>query len=219
MIALSGIRNGGRIVKALPADAHATAVLNEWAADSESLLDVAGLDLSGADISGADLANGLFTESVLRGVNLSGADLYRSHMEGAELSEADLSGATLVKTVLDESSLIRANLDRADLGSSEMWSVDAREASFRHAKLDGAGLLNVKLQGADLSNASVQQTSFQVVMNEQTVVLGLAGTVFGPASIVEGDELQELAGVDLEVWLNSRGAHVQVLSPQGLQGQ
>ncbi|MFD4247942.1 pentapeptide repeat-containing protein [Streptomyces sp. NPDC058525] len=206
-------------MKTLPADAEATAVLNEWAAEDDSLLDVAGLDLSGADISGADLANGLFTESVLRDVNLSGADLYRSHLEGAELTGADLSGATLVKAVLDGSSLVGANVDRADLGSSEMWAVDARGASFREAKLDAAGLLDVKLQGADLSNASVQQTSFQVVMDEQTVVLGLTGTVFGPASVVERGELREISGADLEVWLNSRGARVQVLLPQRPQGK
>ncbi|MEU5417479.1 pentapeptide repeat-containing protein [Streptomyces clavifer] len=216
---LSGIRDGRRSVKTLPADAQASAALNEWAVESDSLLDVAGLDLSGADISDADLANGLFTESVLRDVNLAGADLYRSHLEGADLNWANLSGAILVKAVLDKSSLGCAKLDRADLGSAEMWAVDARGASFRDAKLDGAGLLDVKLQGADLSNASVQQTSFQVVMDEQTVVLGLMGTVFGPASVAEGNELREITGVDLEVWLNSRGARVQVLPPRRPQGR
>ncbi len=213
VIALSGTRSGERSVKTLPVDAQATAILIEWTASGDSPLDVAGLDLRGADLSGADLTEGLFTESVLRGVNLSGSDLYRSHLEGAELEGANLSEATLVKAVLDESSLAAANLDRADLGSVEAWAVDARGASFRSAKLDGAGLLDVKLQGADLSNASAQRTSFQVFMDEQTTVLGLTGTIFGPVHVTEGSELRAITGADLEAWLNSRGAHVQVLPP------
>ncbi|MFJ2570061.1 MULTISPECIES: pentapeptide repeat-containing protein [Streptomyces] len=219
VIALSGTRSGERSVKTPPADAQATAVLIEWTASGDSPLDAAGLDLRGADLSDADLTEGLFTESVLRDVNLSGSDLYRSHLEGAELEGANLSEATLVKAVLDESSLAGANLDRADLGSVEAWAVDARGASFRSAKLDGAGLLDVKLQGADLSNASVQRTSFQVFMDEQTTVLGLTGTVFGPAHVTEGSELRAITGADLEVWLNSRGAHVQVLPPLRGYGQ
>ncbi|MFF5706803.1 pentapeptide repeat-containing protein [Streptomyces sp. NPDC012794] len=174
-------------------------------------MDVAGLDLSMSDLSGAGLANGLLTETVLRGARMSGADLYRAHLEGAVLDEADLAGASLVKAELDRASLRGAMLDGADFGSVEMYDVDARAASFRGAVFHGASLDDVDLRGADLSDASVSRTFMQVVFDDRTVADGLTGTVFGPAVVVDAEGRRELSGADLESWLNGRGAKVRVL--------
>lgn len=213
MIALSGTRDVGKEIKSFPADPEAVAVLREWAAQEDALLDAAGLDLSGADLSGTDLANGLFTEAVLRKTGLSGCDLYRANLESADLTEADLSDAVLVKAVLDEASLAGASLDRADLGSAELWGTDASGATLRGAKLDGAALLKTRLNGADLSNATVRETSLKVFLDDRTRVEGLSGTLFGPAHVVEGENAREIGGSELEDWLNRRGAQVQVLTP------
>ena len=210
---MSGTRDAENKIKVLPADPEAAAVLRNWAAQEDALLDVAGLDLSGADISGTDLANGLLTETVLRKANLSGCDLYRAHLEAAVLAEADLSGAGLVKAVLDEATLTGANLDGADLGSAELWGVDASGASLRGSRLNGAALLETKLYGADLSHVTVQETSFKVFLDDRSIVEGLTGTVFGPSRVAGAEGVRELGGRDLEVWLNERGARVEVLAP------
>ncbi|MBP2056778.1 hypothetical protein J2Z21_009797 [Streptomyces griseochromogenes] len=214
MIELSGIRDVKRIVRKMPPDAEAAAVLQAWAAQADSLLDVSALDLSGADLSGADLAMALLAQTVLRGTELVGVDLYRAHLEGAVLDDANLSGASLVKAELDEASLCRATLDGADLGSASLWAVDARSARFRGAKLDGASLIDVRLGGADLTNASVRETSLKAEFDQRTAVQGLNGTLFGPAVIDESGVRREVNGLELERWLNSRGANVRVLAPR-----
>lgn len=211
---MSGIRDVKRIVRMMPPDEEAAAALREWVEQDDSLLDASSLDLSQADLSGADLAMALLTQTVLRSAKLVGADLYRAHLEGAVLDEADLSSASLVKAELDEASLRGATLDEADLGSTSLWAVDARSARFQGAKLDGASLIDVKLEGADLTNASVRETSLKAVLDERTVVRGLSGTLFGPAVIEQAGVRREIDGLELEQWLNSRGADVRVLGPR-----
>jgi uncharacterized protein YjbI with pentapeptide repeats len=210
---LSGTREGGRVVRALPANEAASAVVRAWAESSDDiLLDAAGLDLSGADLSGADLAEALLTEAVLREVRLRGADLYRAHLEGADLSHVDLSHASLVKATFDESVLTSASLEGANLGRASLWGVDASAARFRGATLDGASLIRMRLAGADFSDVSVRETSFKVLLDENTVVTGMSGTVFGPAELVERDSVRQLAGEELERWLHAHGAEVRVLT-------
>ncbi|MEV0225236.1 pentapeptide repeat-containing protein [Streptomyces sp. NPDC050704] len=203
-----------RIVRRMPPDAEAAAALREWVEQADSLLDVSALDLSQVDLSGADLAMALLTQTVLRGAKLVGTDLYRAHLEGAVLDGADLSGASLVKVELDEASLRDATLDEADLGSTQLWAVDARSARFRAAKFHGASLIDVRLEGADLTDASVRETSLKAVLDEHTVVQGLSGTLFGPTVIDRAGARREINGLELERWLNSRGAKVRVLNPR-----
>jgi hypothetical protein len=214
VIELSGIRDVNRIVRMMPPNDEAAAALQEWVEQADSLLDVSALDLSLADLSGADLGMALLTQTVLRNAKLVGTDLYRAHLEGAVLEEADLSNASLVKAELDEASLRGAILDAADLGSSSLWAVDARSARFRGAKLDGASLIDVRLEGADLTDASVRETSLKAVLDEHTIVGGLSGTLFGPAVIDLAGVRREIGGLELERWLNSRGADVRVLNPR-----
>ncbi|WP_328874437.1 pentapeptide repeat-containing protein [Streptomyces sp. NBC_00287] len=207
-------RNVRRTVRLMPSDAEATEVLQEWVEQADSLLDVSALDLSGADLSGADLAMALLVETVLRKARLVGADLYRAHLEGAVLDEAELSNAVLVKAELDEASLRGAALEGADLGSASLYGVDARSACFRETRLNGASLIDVRLEGADLTDASVRETSLKAILDEHTVVRGLSGTLFGPAVIDQDGIRREIDGMELERWLNDRGARVRVLGPR-----
>ncbi|MGW2572817.1 pentapeptide repeat-containing protein [Streptomyces sp. NPDC001537] len=201
----------------MPDDPEAAAVLRIWsAADDETTLDASQLNLSRADLSGTDLALATFFDTNLAETRLAGADLYRAQSVDATLDNADLTEASLVKADLRDTSMRGADLSRANFGSADLWKVDARSASFRQATLDGASLLDVQLQGADLTGASAQNTTFQVVIDEQTVVTGLSGTLRGPARLSESGLLRELAGLELELWLNGRGASVQVVnSPPG----
>lgn len=201
----------------MPDDPEAAAVLRIWsAANDETTLDASQLNLSRADLSGTDLALATFFDTNLAGARLAGADLYCAQSADATLDNADLIEASLVKADLRETSLRGADLSRANLGSADLWKVDARSASFRQATLDGASLIVVQFQGTDLTGVSAQNTTFQVVIDGDTVVTGLFGTLHGRVHLSESGSLRELAGLELELWLNSRGASVQVVnSPRG----
>lgn len=54
----------------------------------------------------------------------------------------------------------------------------------------------------------------KAVLDEHTVVEGLSGTLFGPAVIDQAGVRREIGGLELERWLNSRGAEVRVLNPR-----
>lgn len=209
---LSGTCSGGRRVHAMPSDHAAAAELKKWAIQEDTTLDLCGFDASGVDLSGCDLALALFVESCLRDANLAATDLYRANFQGSAPDHADFTRASLVKAVLDGSSMHAAMLSEADLGSSELAEVDARSASFHSARLNGASFLDTRLEGADLTEASVQDTSFRVLLDEHTTVQGLHGTLYGPARISEKGTTRELAGLELELWLNQRGASVHVLN-------
>lgn len=145
-------------------------------------------------------------------------DFYREWLEAEDFAGADLSGACLVRAELDGAVLRGARLDGADLTGASLYGVDASGASFRGARILGAGLLRTDLRGADLSGAVVEDNSFKVLLDEQTVVAGLAGTVFGPATLVSGDGQVELCGAELERWIAERGGQVRVIPPRGPKG-
>ncbi|MCX5326989.1 pentapeptide repeat-containing protein [Streptomyces sp. NBC_00120] len=88
---------------------------------------------------------------------------------------------------------------------------DARHGLLHGARLNGASFLDARVEGADLTGASVRETSLKPVLDDRTRVQGLTGTVFGPASLEGSGPPRELAGPELDEWLNNRGAAVQVL--------
>ncbi|WP_030732749.1 pentapeptide repeat-containing protein [Streptomyces sp. NRRL F-2890] len=189
--------------------------LEEWLASASD-----GLEAIGFDFRGADLSRGVFRESILieaslQNVNLSGSSLYRSNLEAADLTRANLSGADLVRVNLDDAVLRSARLDRADMTKASLYGVDASEASFRGTRIMGASFLEVDLRGADLSGAILSENSFRVKLDENTIVSGLNGTIFGPADLFGVNSHHALQGDDLQHWINDRGGQVEVLRPRG----
>ena len=65
-------------------------------------------------------------------------------------------GATLYRAVFDAVSGVDARFDRACLDQVFIGASNFAHASFRHARLDGAQLLNTTLYGADLRNMSLR---------------------------------------------------------------
>ncbi|MEU8955563.1 pentapeptide repeat-containing protein [Streptomyces sp. NPDC048518] len=198
----------------MPPAPEAAEALRAWSdsADQNVTLDASGLDLSHADLSGTDLATSLLIETNLSNARLIGTDLYRANLALAVLDGADLTNSSLVKADIRDTSLQRADLTGANLGSAELWKVNARSTSLRNSVLDGAGFLQVELQGADLRGASARDTSFEVVLDDRTVVEGFSGSIFGPARVEEDGSLRVIAGLELELWLNDRGASIQVIN-------
>ena len=96
---------------------------------SRVVLVVKGADLSGANLSRVDLYG-----ADLSGVDLSGADLSRVDLSGVNLSGADLSRVDLYG----------ANLSGADLSGVDLYGVD-----LSRANLYGVNLSRANLSGVD----------------------------------------------------------------------
>ncbi|MFD4898433.1 pentapeptide repeat-containing protein [Streptomyces sp. NPDC058411] len=207
----SGIRKNWEPTT-FPTDPEAARQLQEWLAEEEenSLFGVE-CDFRGADLSGGDFTKAWFTQAILAGVRLTGAVFYRADLQQADLTSADLTGADFVRANLDGAALRSARLDDAEMVKASLHDVDASGASFRGARIMGASLFGVDMRGADLTDATLFQNTFKVTVDDSTVVQGLTGTVFGPITVFSGESSRDLAGTELEAWVNKRGGQVQVI--------
>ncbi|WP_371776868.1 pentapeptide repeat-containing protein [Streptomyces sp. NBC_01438] len=106
--------------------------------------------------------------------------------------------------------------------AEEGYSLYGIEHDFRGADLSGgdftkawftqAVLAGVRLTGAIFYRADLQ--SADLTVDDNTVLHGLTGTVFGPITVFSGDSSRELAGAELEAWIGARGGQVQVIPPR-----
>src|SRR6266436_5049111 len=133
-----------------------------------------GLDVRGADLQHVNLhrlpltrlRGGLTFDEWLKAteeqrssavVLMRGANLSYAQLEGANLSGAQLRGADLSYAQLEEANFIRAQLKGVDLVGAQLKGADLREAqleeaNFIGAQLEGANLSGAQLEGADLRN-------------------------------------------------------------------
>ena len=88
---------------------------------------------------------------------LKGADLSMANLQGADLTSANVQGAVLAGATLQEADLSMANLQGAYL-----WGANLQGANLVGANLQGAKLLDTKLQGAKLSRANLQGADLNV---------------------------------------------------------
>ncbi|OCQ96999.1 hypothetical protein BCD64_15540 [Nostoc sp. MBR 210] len=102
-------------------------------------------DLSNADLSNADLSNANLSDVKLWNANLRGIDLTGANLWNANLSHSDLSNANLSDVKLWNANLSNANLSGAILSN---------------ANLSGANLQGANLSGAILSNANLSNAKF-----------------------------------------------------------
>ncbi|MFE9221237.1 pentapeptide repeat-containing protein [Streptomyces lavendulae] len=139
-------------------------------------------------------------------MELRAADPEAAHWPARRLEDGSPYGADLRGSVLDG----------ADLVSGELHGTDAWGARLRGARILGASLPDTDLRGADLSGARLRENFFEVLLDDETRVAGLTGTVFGPARLEDpAGTHHALAGADLEEWLRSRGATASVIAPLG----
>ena len=87
-----------------------------------------GADLSRANLSGANL----------RWANLSDANLRGANLREANLREANLSGANLSGAILSEANLSGANLSGTNLSDANLRGADLSDANLSGANLSGA---------------------------------------------------------------------------------
>lgn len=106
------------------------------------------LDLSNIDMRGANL----------RQSNLQGANLYRVNLTGANLSEANLCG-----TILTAANLSGANLAGANLSGSILSAANLTDADLSGANLNGANLYLASLQGVILHETRLNGANLREV--------------------------------------------------------
>ena len=85
--------------------------------------------------------------AILKGANLSWADLSEANLRWANLSWANLS----------EANLSGANLSDANLSEASLSWANLRAANLSGADLSGANLRGANLSGADLSEANLSE--------------------------------------------------------------
>ena len=105
--------------------------------------------LRGTDLTQANLSGGDLTRAVLEGTDLSGA-----HLEGARLAGANLRGARLSGAYLHDADLSGADLTGADLS-------DARGRFESGARMHATDLGGADLSRVDLTNADVTTEQLQ----------------------------------------------------------
>jgi uncharacterized protein YjbI with pentapeptide repeats len=101
--------------------------------------------LKGSDLTQANLSGGDLAKATLEGTDLSGAHLEGANLSGANLRNAKLSGAFLYDTDLSD-----ADLSGADLS-------DAQGRFKSGARMSGTNLDGADLGGADLTKARVTE--------------------------------------------------------------
>ena len=114
--------------------------------------------LKGANLSGANLDKAELHDANLEGINLSGASLRHAGLISANLKGADLSGTDLEEAGLNNAILIDANLNDADLKHARLFETDLRGASLIDANLQHATLIGTNLEGANLIDADFTGT-------------------------------------------------------------
>lgn len=137
-------------------------------------------NLDGAILRGRDLSN-----ANLSGVSLHNADLRRARLRNANLAGAELSHANLQKADLGD-----ASLDRAYLPGADLWDADLRGATLTGATLTCANLAGADLTDDDLSGANL--------IGALLIGARLRGTRFEGTLLANANlDRAELAGADL----------------------
>lgn len=96
----------------------------------------------------ADIEERIF---LLKGQDLSHADLHKANLQYANLEETNLTKAKLTEANLSEANLRKANLEDAQL----------QKANFVQARLEYVNLINSQLQQSDLEGANLEGANLE----------------------------------------------------------
>src|SRR5260370_1027815 len=101
---------------------------------------------------------------LMRGANLSYAQLEGANLSGAQLEGAYLSYAQLDGAYLREAQLEGANLSGAQLEGGNLSGAQLKGADLSYAQLDGAYLREAQLEGVNLSGAQLKGADLRNVI-------------------------------------------------------
>jgi uncharacterized protein YjbI with pentapeptide repeats len=122
---------------------------------------LAGADVSRCRFPRAKLKKASFLESVLDGVDFSGADCELVTFVKVSAAGADFRGASLRKLhAVMGCNFAGANFEGANLEGAYLRGADLRGADLRGARLGGADLSEADLSGAKLSGVQAREAMF-----------------------------------------------------------
>ncbi len=136
----------------------AKALLNDKTGSRPAVfeLNLEGADLRDSHLEGAYLNQAHLEEADLRDSHLEGAILYQAHLEGAYLYQAHLEGADLWDAHLERTYLKRAHLERTSLLGAHLEGAD-----LQWAHLEGAIFYQAHLERAGLYQAYLEKANLQ----------------------------------------------------------
>jgi uncharacterized protein YjbI with pentapeptide repeats len=126
-------------------------------------IDLSKANLRGRNLRGASLRVGNFSQA-----DLSGANLRETNLIGANLSETDLSQAKLNGANLIGANLSRANLRGTDLSGTNLRGADLSEVNLRGANMSGSNLSGTNLRETNLSGANLWDANLWEANLEKT---------------------------------------------------
>jgi uncharacterized protein YjbI with pentapeptide repeats len=137
-------------------DADVSVKPPNWTGKNDSELDlVKGAELSFADLRYADAPGAFLVKAVLSESHLEGADLLMSDLRGANLSGAYLGEARLRSANLTGANLSGAHLARADLSGASLHGAQMSVADLRGANMGGGDITAANLRGTNLSTTDL----------------------------------------------------------------
>jgi len=95
-----------------------------WASEGKKHIlkgyDLSGANLSGIDLSGADLEDANLSNAQMWATNLSNAKLIRANFENAVLDTVNLQGANLHSAIFDKATIRRSDFSKAFLRRTKL---------------------------------------------------------------------------------------------------
>ena len=107
-------------------------------------------EFDGRDMPGAD-----FTESMMRAVSISGADLSKTIFVNADVKRANFFGSDLRGADFTNAKLREADFTKADLKGAKFIASDLRHARLQSTKLYGANFTAANIEEADFYKADL----------------------------------------------------------------
>lgn len=124
--------------------------------------------LIGVDVAGAFLQGTKLDGAKLRRANFHNSDVRNASLVGADLSDADLSGC---------------NLRNSDLTRARFSGAELNDADLSESNLTGADLSNTNLEGADLHDADLRSVNWSGISSIKQA--NLVGVKNAPAGFLE----------------------------------
>ena len=167
----------------------------DWQECDKKLLILRGEDLSGANLFGVD-----FTLTDLRDTKLSGANLEKASLLRASLAGSKVAGARFnrvegyrtdfSRTDAEGAMFASAELQRANFGRAKLTNVDFTKAELGRAQFHDAEITATQFAFANLSRADFRRSNFSASVNFYRAVFFLAR--------IEGVNLSASSGLSQE---------------------
>ncbi|MBH8555663.1 pentapeptide repeat-containing protein [Nostocaceae cyanobacterium CENA357] len=158
------------------------------------------VDLSGVNFKSANLNQASFKGSRFRGVGederLDTYDDAIADLSQTQMKQVNFTDANLSRVIMTGSDLSRATLNRANLSNARLVGANLSSTQLVSADLQNAVLENASLTGADLGDAKLNEANLYGARLGRVIAIG---TQLSSANLTKTDwQGSDLSGADLE---------------------